>query len=201
MLVATSCSDETPKAAADRVCAIAPGSAEDKLLRQVMRAETFSTDVGSRDSRFVEKMQDALRSNPEYRTGQCEFHPNGKEGNGQATIDYGWSPVADADKVPGADTRRYELNGAKGTSDDVMTHLYVPCDLPGELKPQSRKVLLHANAAFTVNLGAVKDHGTQDEQMSFLYSMARKAADVLGCENKPLAGDPVVKPLTGSTSS
>ncbi|MGW7434313.1 hypothetical protein ACWGIN_32880 [Streptomyces sp. NPDC054861] len=206
MLVATSCSDETPQAAEDRLCDIAQGSAADKQLRQVMRAETFTTHVGNTDARFVEKMRDRLRT---YRAGessprtvQCEFFPNGKQGNGQATIDYGWSAVAEAEKdrnVKG--TRRYELNGATGTSNDVATDLYVSCDLPGDLKEPSEKALLHADASFTMNLGAVKDHGTQDQQMSFLYAMTRKAAEALGCENKPLAGDPVVKPLTESTPS
>lgn len=186
------------------MCDISAGSAEDKLLRQVIRANSFESRVNNRTPDFVEKAQINLRGYPEGRVTQsvlqCEFLPNGQRVDGQATIEYRWSPLPDTEKAPDADeTRRYQLNGATGTSHDVTTNLYVRCDLPGELSAPSKKLFLHTVASFTTNLGPVKDRGTQDQQMSFVYLMARRAAEALGCENKPLAKDPAVKPLTEST--
>ncbi|MGW2205321.1 hypothetical protein [Streptomyces sp. NPDC001774] len=207
LFAVTSCTTEAPPQAGhpdNYVCAIASDSTEATLLRQVIRAETFSDRIGNRTPDFVEKMKASLRGNAEERVPprlrQCEYFPDGQHGNGQATIEYSWVPLADAesDKDPDG-TRRYRWDGATGKSHDVGTDIYVQCDMPGDLNARSKKLLLHAEASFTVNLGTVKDHGTQDQQMEFLYYMTRKATDVLGCENKPLAKEPVVKPLTEST--
>ncbi|MEV5974322.1 hypothetical protein [Streptomyces sp. NPDC051921] len=202
LFAVTACSSsEEPQAGRpdDYVCAIPAGSAEDKLLRQVIRADSYETQNGNRTPRFVEKMQTNLRGLPAGQVTrsvrQCSYFPDGRRGDGQATIEYSWAQPADAKKGAAKGARSYELNGATGTSDDVTTDLYVQCRLPGELADSSATVLLHADASFTVNLGAVKDHGTQDQQMDFVYRMARKATEALGCENEPLAKDPVAKPL------
>ncbi|MFC7977856.1 hypothetical protein ACFUT3_21770 [Streptomyces cinereoruber] len=207
LFTVTSCSDGAqPRAERpdDYACAVSAGSPEAKLLSQVMRTDSFTTRNGYRSSRFVEKMQDRLREyGKEGKTlavRQCFFFPDGRSDDGQTTVEYGWAPLSDAQKgTDAAGTRRYSLNGATGRSGDVTTDLYVRCELPGELKDPSKKVLLHADVSFTTNLGTVKDHGTQDQQMSFVYLMTRRATELLGCENKPLEKDPVVKPLNGST--
>lgn len=206
-VLTTACSGEEPAQAGppdDYVCDIASGSAEEKLLRQVIRADSFETRIGNRVPDFVEKMTINLRGKPEGRVTlsvrQCEYVPKGAHADGQATIEYRWAPLTEAETGRDPEgTRRYKFDGATGKSNDVMTNLYVRCDLPGELNAPSKKVLLHADASFTVNLGQVKDHGTQDQQMSFVHNMTRRATEVLGCENKPLAKDPVVKPLPEST--
>lgn len=208
-LVTTACSSEAPTQAGppdDYVCNIASGSVEEKLLHQVIRADSFKTRIGNRVPDFVEKMTVNLRGVPEERVTlsvrQCEYLPKGRSGDGQATIEYKWAPLAEVETGRDPEgTRSYRFDGATGKSNDVMTNLYVQCDLPGELNARSKKVLLHVDASFTVNLGPVKDHGTQDQQMSFVHHMARRATEVLGCENKPLAKEPVVKPLTESTPS
>ncbi|MGW3561249.1 hypothetical protein ACWDNT_28630 [Streptomyces sp. NPDC000963] len=207
LFTVTSCNDGTqPRAERpdDYACAVSADSPEAKLLSRVMRTDSFTTRNGYRSPRFVEKAQDRLREYgkegkaPAVR--QCFFFPDGRSDDGQTTVEYGWAPLSDAQKGTGtAGTRRYSLNGATGRSGDVTTDLYVRCELPGELKEPSKKVLLHAGVSFTTNLGTVEDHGTQDQQMSFVYLMTRRATELLGCENHPLADDPVVKPLTGST--
>ncbi|MFF9911289.1 hypothetical protein [Streptomyces sp. NPDC013457] len=207
-LVTTACSSDAPPQAGppdDYVCDIASGSSEEKLLLQVIRANSFETRIGNRVPDFVEKMSVNLRGEPEGQVTQsvrqCEYLPKGVAGDGQATIEYRWAPLTEA--TSGKDpegTSSYRFDGATGKSHDTMTDLYVQCELPGELKARSKKVLLHADASFTMNLGPVKDHGTQDQQMSFVHQMTRRATEVLGCENKPLAKDPVVKPLTEGSS-
>ncbi|MEU4266867.1 hypothetical protein [Streptomyces sp. NPDC026092] len=207
LFTVTSCAGEAPSQAGhpdNYVCHISAESTEAELLLQVIRGETFTDRIGNRAPDFVEKMQINLRGYPENRITQplrqCEYFPNGQHGNGQASIEYSWVPLADAESDKDPDTRRYRWAGATGKSHDVSTDIYVQCDMPGDLNARSKKFLLRAEASFTVNLGTVKDHGTQDQQMEFLYYMTRKATDVLGCENKPLAKEPVVKPRTESTS-
>ncbi|MFE0776165.1 hypothetical protein [Streptomyces sp. NPDC058861] len=207
-LAATACSaDAQPRAERpdDYACAVSAGSPEAKLLSRVMRTDSFTTRNGYPGPRFVEKAQDRLREYgkegkaPTVR--QCFFFPDGRSGNGRTTVEYAWVPPSDARRgTDAAGTRRYSLNGATGRSGDVTTDLYVRCELPGELKEPSKKVLLHAGVSFTTNLGTVEDHGTQDQQMSFVYLMTRRATELLGCENRPLEKDPVVKPLDGSAS-
>ncbi|MEU6988608.1 hypothetical protein ABZ946_35265 [Streptomyces sp. NPDC046324] len=203
MLVTTSCSSsEAPAAADDRLCDISSGSPEEKLLRQVIRTPEFETRIDNRDQRFVEKMEDGLRAQPEGSSASpvlaCSYAPKASSNEGRANVEFTWSPTAEAESGGGEKgTRSYQPSAsATGTSDDVSADLFVQCRLPGDLNARSKKVLLHAQAAYTVNLGAVQDHGTQDQQMAFLYYMARKATEVLGCENQPLAEEPVVKPLS-----
>ncbi|MGW4164349.1 hypothetical protein [Streptomyces sp. NPDC004788] len=202
LFTATACgSSEEPQAKHpdDYVCDIASGSPEDKILRHVLRADTYTTLHGNRTPKFLDRMRTELREQPGHRTTysvrQCSFFPDGRRGMGQANIDYMWSPLSDAKKTAVVeDTRSYALNEATGTSNDVSTHLYVPCVLPGT-PSASKGLLLHAEGSFTVNLGAVKDHGTQDQQMEFVHRMARRATEALGCENAPLKKTPVFTPL------
>ncbi|MFJ9795094.1 hypothetical protein [Streptomyces sp. NPDC101145] len=42
-----------------------------------------------------------------------------------------------------------------------------------------------------------EDPEAQKRHVAFLYVMAQRAVDALACENKPLQGDPVVKPVKG----
>ncbi|MFI8826372.1 hypothetical protein [Streptomyces sp. NPDC053431] len=177
------------------------------MLHTVIRTKSYRTDSHlPRDQRFVERMEENLHNIADpaatYAVTACSYVPTGQADVGRATIDFEWVTLDDAKKKPAEkDTREYRLNGATGRSDDVTTDLYVQCLMPGELKEPSRKVLLHTGAAFTVNLGPVHDHHTQDQQMDFVYRMTRKATEVLGCENKPLEKDPVVKAVAGGSAS
>ncbi|MEV6330837.1 hypothetical protein [Streptomyces sp. NPDC051909] len=196
----TSCTSEPASPPENRLCKIPAGSVEEQLLHAVIRTKTFRTDSHQpRDQRFVERMEENLRNIADpaatYAVMGCSYVPNGQEGIGRATIEFEWEPLGDANKEAlEKDTREYRLNGATGRSNDVTTSLYVQCLMPGELKAPSKKVLLHTDAAFTVNLGPIHDHHTQDQQMEFVYRMARRATEALGCQNKPLEKEPVVKP-------
>ncbi|MFE5295702.1 hypothetical protein [Streptomyces sp. NPDC056632] len=213
-LALTACSSESAGPPEDRLCKVPAGSPEEKSLHTVLRADTFRTDWHQpRDARFVEKVEENLRNLADpaamYTVTGCSYVPKGQVGIGRATIDFEWVPLDAAKKDPAykrkdpadKEPRTYRLNGATGVSNDVFTSLYVSCLLPGELKEPSKRVLLRTNAAFTVNLGPVHDHGTQDQQMDFVYRMTRKATEVLGCENKPLEKDPAVKPVASQGSA
>ncbi|MFJ9578015.1 hypothetical protein ACIRQF_16810 [Streptomyces sp. NPDC101191] len=205
----TACgSSEEPQAGPpdDFVCDIQAKSPEQNLLLQIMRADTYTPQIDHRTPRFVENMQINLRGTPEYRVTssvrQCEYFRNDGREAGQTTLTYRWVPLADAEKVAyPAETRRYRLNGATGWSHDTAAGLSVRCELPGDLEAPSKNVLLRADASFTVNLGPVHDHGTQDQQMEFVYRMARRATEALGCANKPLEKEPVVEPVAGEGAS
>ncbi|MGW5421802.1 hypothetical protein [Streptomyces sp. NPDC003943] len=202
----TSCTSGSASPPEDRLCSIAPGSVEEQLLHTVIRTKNFRTDSSQpRDQRFVERMEENLHNIADpaatYTVSGCSYVPKGQAGIGRATLDFDWVSLDDAQKRRiEKETREYRLNGATGNSNDVMTNLYVQCLMPNELKEQSRKVVLHAEAVFTVNLGPVHDHHTQDQQMDFVYRMTRRATEVLGCENKPLEKEPVVKPFGNGTS-
>ncbi|MFF8597898.1 hypothetical protein ACF06M_04745 [Streptomyces sp. NPDC015238] len=209
LLAVTACgSGEEPQAGPpdDYLCTVSPGSPEEKLLLRVLRVGSFTFGFNHLTPDFVEGMRINLRGKPEKLVTdglvQCSYYPNGDRGFGQATIEFRWSSPADAKKdaaVEGA--RSYDLTGSAdviGVSHDVSTDLYVPCRLSGEPAERSKGVHLHATTSFTVNLGEVHDHGTQDQQMDFVYRMTRRATEVLGCENKPLEKDPVVTPVAGT---
>ncbi|MFJ3905961.1 hypothetical protein [Streptomyces sp. NPDC090025] len=198
-LALTSCSPQPASPPEDRLCKVEPGSAEERLLRTVIRTKNFRTDwYQPSDRRWAERMEETLRDIADpaatYTVSGCAYVPNGQPGVGRATVNFAWvpSPVP-ARRPDDKESREYRVNGATGRSDDISTHLYVSCVLPGSLQESSRKVLLHADAAFTMNLGPVRDHGTQDQQLEFVYRMTHRATEVLGCENKPLAKEPVVK--------
>ncbi|MFD7975255.1 hypothetical protein [Streptomyces sp. NPDC059071] len=206
-LAVTSCASEPASPPKDRLCSVPAGSAEEQLLHTVIRTNTFRTESAQpRDQRFVERMEENLHNIGDpaatYTVSGCSYVPNGQADTGRAAIDFEWVPLDEVKKEPTEKgTREYRLNGATGNTNDVTTNLYVQCVMPGDLKEASKKVLLHTDAAFTVNLGPVHDHHTQDQQMAFVYRMTRRATEVLGCQNKPLTKDPVVEPLTESTSS
>ncbi|MFD0147547.1 MULTISPECIES: hypothetical protein [unclassified Streptomyces] len=203
LFAVTSCTEEAPPQAGrpdNYLCDISAKSTEEELLRQIMRAENFTTNLNNRESRFVEKMNENLQLFPDdtrmYAVSACQYLPNGQKGGGRTSIDYEWVPRVDASKPSQeSGTFSYDFVNAFGTSSDVTSTLDVICVMPGDLRERSKKVSLHAEASYTVNLGPVHDHGTQDEQMTLLYLMARRATESLGCENKPLAKEPVVKPL------
>ncbi|MGW7362997.1 hypothetical protein ACWGI8_06090 [Streptomyces sp. NPDC054841] len=208
LLTVTSCTSEAPQGGRpdDYLCDISAKSTEEKLLRQIMRADDFTTEINNREYRFAEKMNENLRLFPDssrmYAVMACQYLPNGQKDIGRTRIEYKWVPRVDASGPSQEDeTFSYDFGNAFGTSSDVTSTLDVTCVMPGDLREKSAKVSLHADASYTVNLGPVHDHGTQDEQITLLYLMTRRATESLGCENKPLAKEPVVKPLTASTPS
>ncbi|MFF7178876.1 hypothetical protein [Streptomyces sp. NPDC008121] len=205
ILALTSCSSEPPAGRPDDyLCNLPANSTEEKLLHEVMRTKSFRTDVHNSESQFSQEMKEILQKYPDQASMHalmgCSFVPKGQPDAGQVRITFEWAARSDRSSPPPENAvRRYNLNGATGESTDTSSHLYTQCVLPGELNGKSKKIPLHAEASFTMNLGPVRDHGTQEEQISFLYLITRRATESLGCENKPLERAPVATPLITRT--
>ncbi|CAL9292609.1 hypothetical protein [Streptomyces sp. SudanB25_2051] len=88
------------------------------------------------------------------------------------------------------------VDGVRAETTDIIAAFHVACRLPGDLEGPSRKARLRFTLGNTVNMGR-EDPEAQKRHVAFLYVMAQRAVDALACENKPLQGDPVVKPAKG----
>ncbi|MFB7866850.1 hypothetical protein [Streptomyces sp. NPDC056069] len=201
-----SSAEPSAELADDFLCAMEAKSPEHEQLLRIMRADTYTPQVDHRAPRFVEGMQINLRGEPEYRVTPsiraCVFFRNNGREAGQTTLTYAWEPLVDGQKPASpAGARSYRLGGATGWSHDSATGLVVRCDMPGALEAPSKNVLLRADASFIVPPAPGHDHATQDRQMEFVYRMARRATEALGCANKPLEKEPVVEPVAGGGAS
>ncbi|MFD3947739.1 hypothetical protein [Streptomyces sp. NPDC058579] len=204
-LAATACSSGDSGTQVEGLCGPSADSSAGTSLRQVLRTDDFTAQVLRSDDNFVREFKKDLREWPggENSTSPsfvCKYVP--EDGKGHVLLDFAWSPA----NQPGKQRAResgpfYDLNGATGEVGDQSSGLYVSCALGGELSARSRKAVLRADLSLTVNRGETVDKAREAEQLSFLYYMTRAATEVLGCENKPLTKEPVVKPLTESSTS
>ncbi|MET8508203.1 hypothetical protein ABZV60_26725 [Streptomyces sp. NPDC004787] len=203
-LVAVSCSPGESGSQVEGLCGPSADSSAGRSLREVLGTDDFSTKVMQSDERFVREFKADLK---EWQGGKnsttpsylCTYLPEGSEG--RVVLDFAWSPTEELSRQRAQGGRFYDLNGASGRNGDLSSALFVTCDLGGELSSPSSKVLLRADAALTVNRGENLSPEREVRQLSFLYLMTREVTDVLGCENKPLKDEPVVKPLTAGAAS
>ncbi len=128
----------------------------------------------------------------------CHYVPEPPQESRRLTIDLAWtSPgLADRSGVPPEDYTHYTVNGVHAETTDIIAKFRVVCRLPGDLAEPSRRAQLRFTLGNTVNMGS-EDPETQKRHVAFLYLMAQRATEALGCENKPLQGTPVVKPGKG----
>ncbi|MFJ8697515.1 hypothetical protein [Streptomyces roseolilacinus] len=186
----------------DHPCLIAEGSDEEKLLQRTLRTERFKGEWFKTTEGLVQKLKKDLQQmkprSSTVPTGMCDYIPEPKHGSDRVAVEISWtSPnVLNRGGVPSEDFTRYTVNGVPADSTDIIARLQVTCGLSGDLKADSGKALLQATLANTLNTGR-RDAEAQKQQIAFLYVMTRRATDALGCENKPLQGDPVVKPGKG----
>ncbi|WP_411105600.1 hypothetical protein [Streptomyces sp. cmx-4-9] len=180
------------------LCEVRPSSEEGASLRKVLRGEDFDTQISSSSERFAEALEGELRGMepqketlPEYA---CAFRP--RAAVERATFGFGWAPrVSQGAENPLPGGAPYAVNDAFGASSDTHTRMYIACTLPGDLGERSKSAWLYADASYTVNIGRTDvDQAARDRQTALTYLMARRVTDALGCENKPLAEPPVVKP-------
>ncbi|MER7520860.1 hypothetical protein [Streptomyces sp. NPDC126499] len=195
---------EPPSQAKDRLCEISEGSAEEALLHRTLAARSYDTEWLHRDRDFSERMQDMLRhsSTPSTpRVESCGFAPRDQQSNARdVVIHFSWTPRVDPSKHPRLKERTYyELGNSFGESSDAFTELRTPCTIPGDLRTKSEERFLHAKATYSADLDAAPDTTMRNEQVSFLYLMARRATNALGCEGNPLKADPVAKPIATSS--
>ncbi|MCX4801410.1 hypothetical protein OG594_07045 [Streptomyces sp. NBC_01214] len=201
MVVLASCASGEPEAKIEHLCTVGAASEEEALLRGILRADGFETDVFHRTNRVVESLERDLRAigsdKKTFSTSLCAYGPTPRAGVERARFEVGWVPRTSKDAEPSmADGGRFDANGAFGESNYFLTNLFVRCDMPGDLAEPSKAAWLYAEASYTVNIGRTDiDQAAKDRQTALTYLMARRVTDALGCENEPLAKPPVVKPL------
>ncbi|MFD9010923.1 hypothetical protein [Streptomyces sp. NPDC059552] len=204
VVMLASCASGEPEAKIEHLCTVSAASEEEALLREILRADGFETDIPNRTSRVVEALERDLRAigsgTKTLSTSLCAYKPAAQAGVERARFEVGWVPRTSKDAEPSmSDGGRFDVNGAFGESNYFLTKLFVPCDMPGDLDEPSKSVWLYARGSYTVNIGRTDiDQAAKDRQTALTYLMARRVTDALGCENKPLEKPPVVKPLPAS---
>ncbi|MFF4267625.1 hypothetical protein [Streptomyces virginiae] len=199
-LVLASCASGEPEAKIEHLCNVADGSEEEALLRGILRADDYTTDINNRTSRVVEGLERNLRdidpAKETLSTSMCAYKPTPRAGSDRARFEFGWVPRTSKDAEPLlSGGGRFDANGAFGESNYFQTRLFVRCDMPGDLAEPSKAAWLYARASYSFNIGRTDiDQAAKDRQTALAYLMARRVTDALGCENKPLEKPPVVKP-------
>ncbi|MFJ3905960.1 hypothetical protein [Streptomyces sp. NPDC090025] len=182
------------------LCGPAAASATGQALRAVLGTDEFTAKVETPDEDFVARMRKNLREREDRRstvpTYLCGYFPEGSEE--RMVLDYAWNP---ADQRGQDSAERYGLNGATGVTGPLSAGLYVECTLPGDLAEPSRSAVLRADAALTIDRGRDLDEAAREQRLRYLYLMTRDVTEMLGCENKPLAKEPVVAPETKRSGS
>ncbi|MEU7116345.1 hypothetical protein [Streptomyces sp. NPDC046182] len=202
-LTATGCSSGDSGAQVEGLCGPSADSDAGKSLRTVLRTDDFTAEVLRSDDNFVREFKKDLR---EWQAGKnstspsflCKYVPEGSKGH--VLLGFAWSPADQPAEQRAQGGTFYDLNGATGEVGNLSAGLYATCVLGGELSDPSRKAALRADALLTADRGQRVDKDQEAEQLSYLYFMTREVTKALGCENKPLEKDPVVKPLTEGTS-
>jgi hypothetical protein len=184
------------------MCGQPADSAAGKSLREVLGTDDFRTDVLRSDQSFVKEFRKDLKEwtghagNSTSPSFLCRYVP--EDSKGHLLIGFAWSPADTPAKQRTQGRKLYDVNATPGSVSDGAATLYVKCDLTGELSGQAGKAVLRADANLPLT-GKEPDEAATTQRLSFLYLMTREVTESLGCQNKPLAKDPVVKPLTEST--
>ncbi|MCP9958819.1 hypothetical protein [Streptomyces sudanensis] len=202
--LAASCDTEpesVPTAASKNPCAVDEGSGGEKLLQAVLRSERFKSQYATTEQLAQRLGQDLRKMKPGSSSGvrqMCHYLPDPPQEVRRLTIELDWtSPgLADRSGVPPEDYTHYTVNGVHAETTDIIAKFRVVCRLPGDLAEPSRRAQLRFTLGNTVNMGS-EDPEAQKRHVAFLYLMAQRATEALGCENKPLQGAPVVKPGKG----
>ncbi|MFE8006476.1 hypothetical protein [Streptomyces sp. NPDC057418] len=193
--------DSTEPQARDELCRLAPDSGESGTLRQLLGDNDVRTDISNDTDHLIESMRDWLKPGGPERSAlplrMCSYRPAKNTGARMVSIEFGWLPHEEAGRrseaLPGK-VHHYTVNGATVQANDIVSRLTVTCRMPGDLEEASQKVMLQGEASNTLLMGTEVQQKTIDQQITFLYLMTRRATEALGCENDPLAKNPVVKP-------
>ncbi|WP_407839085.1 hypothetical protein ACE1OC_26345 [Streptomyces sp. DSM 116496] len=199
LVAAAGCSTEQAGPRAADPCAIADPSAERDLIKQITGSGDFDTRVNATTAHLVDSLKGDLRSLPSTPWLMCGYVPTQGKDASRVQLQVRWLYRESKEQNPQG-TVPVEANGAVGWAGDTGSQLRVRCDMPGDLRGQSDNALLAVEESFRI--GAPRPNMTQadrDRQTSLTYLMARRVAEALGCENKPLKRAPVVKVLPSPT--
>ncbi|URM91223.1 hypothetical protein LUW75_15955 [Streptomyces sp. MRC013] len=152
----------------------------------------LAEDVES-ELRRLESGKDPLPSN------LCLFEGATDDSEGSVRIMLQWAAPGRGKTAgrPLRDASHYVVNGLPAEANEGDAKLSFSCVMPGEFRDASRKAQMVGWVSLTggPRKGSQRDWDVRHVALS--YRMAQKAVEVLGCENKPLQGDPVVKPVKG----
>lgn len=193
---------DKPEAKSEQPCAINPSSEEGVLLQGILGAKEFESLSYNSTGEVATMLRRALpETSPEKRMSPkstCALWAADQNGGDRVTFSFGWVSRASKEaEQPLSDGVPFQVGGgAHGQANDTDTSLFVGCEMPGELDGPSKSAWFHAKASHNVSPPRTDvDAKVRDQQTALTYLMARGVTDALGCENKPLAAPPVVKPL------
>ncbi|MFD5750276.1 hypothetical protein [Streptomyces sp. NPDC127033] len=198
ILGATSCTANESAPPKEDLCDVSKNTETHNLLQKALRTDQYETTVHNTNDQLPEKLSDKLKEwkpgKTEFTTQICSIAPKDGRLDGALGFELSWTARDGSTKgdLPGK-VSYYNLNGAPGEANDIITEIRAQCNLPGKLRNPSSQVSLLAAGSNTLNIGTKVDQETIDQQLTILYRVARKATEVLGCENNPLKKAPVVK--------
>ncbi|MFD3758310.1 hypothetical protein [Streptomyces sp. NPDC058622] len=202
VVMLASCSSGEPEAKGEQSCGISPSSEETVLLQGILRAKEFGSLTYNSTDEVAAGLRHALpETSPDKRMSRrstCALWPAGDNGGDRVTFSFKWvSRTSKEAEEPLPDGVPFQVGGgAHGQANDTDTTLFVGCEMPGELSGPSKSAWFHAKASRSNRPPRTDiDQTVRDQQIALTYLMSRRMTDALGCENKPLAAPPVVKPL------
>ncbi|MEV7729910.1 hypothetical protein AB0P15_35145 [Streptomyces sp. NPDC087917] len=197
-IAVSGCTDGTPEAKSADLCTLPDGSVELDLLRQIIAGEldTGSTPADRLTANLKKDLRDREPSDESPGRSVCLYRPEQQAKPHRVVVQARWVPRDASKDRPMAEGAPFDVNGVPGETNDIASRLYVPCDLPGDLRASSDKVWLKADVSYSVNIPrSPGDQARKDRQTTFAYLMARRVTEALGCENEPLSKPPVVSPV------
>ncbi|MEE1804170.1 hypothetical protein PUR57_36780 [Streptomyces sp. JV176] len=197
-LTTTSCTTEKSAPSKEHLCGVAKDTETHDLLQKALRTDQYRTTIYNTNDRLPEKLADELKQwkpgRTEFTTLACSFTPKDRRLDGSLEFELSWTARdGSTKKDPPGKVSYYNINGALGEANDIITKLRVQCNLPGTLRTPSRQVSLLTKGSNTLSIGMKVDQKMIDQQMTIVYRVAQKATEVLGCENNPLKNDPTIK--------
>ncbi len=202
VLALTSCTSGGSEAKAANPCEIRADAQEGALVRGILSVESFETKASKSTSELTDKMRFVLRNmkpgKDSASNAACTYGSTDGQRDARAVFSFGWSPREAVAEPTRPGDSAYDANGSRATASTTASALLVQCDLPGDLAAESRRVWLSADAYFSFTPSApAADQAAKDRRATLTYLMTRRVTEALGCENKPLAQAPVVKPAPG----
>ncbi|WP_411105807.1 hypothetical protein [Streptomyces sp. cmx-4-9] len=205
VVMLASCSSGEPEAKSGQPCGVSASSEEGVLLKEILGAQEFEALVYNSTDDVATTLRSALPGmSPAGRTSPkqtCALWAAGQNGGDRVTFSFRWvSRTSTEAEQPLPDAVPFQTaGGAHGQANDTDTAMLVTCEMPGELGGPSKAAWLQAKASRPAGPPRTDvDQAARDRQTALTYLMARRVTDALGCENKPLAEPPVVKPAPGS---
>ncbi|MFJ2215908.1 hypothetical protein [Streptomyces sp. NPDC087864] len=198
ILGATSCTAEESAPPKEDLCDVAKDTETHNLIQKLFHTDQYRTTIYNTNDRLPEKLADELKQwkpgRTEFTTLACSFTPRDRRLDGSLEFELSWTARdGSTKKEPPGKVSYYNINGALGEANDIITKLRVQCNLPGTLRNPSRQVSLLTKGSNTLSIGMKVDQKMIDQQMTIVYRVAQKATEVLGCENNPLKNDPTIK--------